>query len=246
MPSAELQEFVKKHINDIEAKDFLKIYVEMVDELPTGQFGKLTELFYDIGIDPLVYLEYVPKYYLTYSTKIKQLQLPTNIRKVSQEAFWNSGLESITIPSHVELVCTSAFSGSTNLRKVVFEPGKCDRIGPDVFESCTHLSEVELGDVVKIGAGSFFGCISLTYLLIPEGTTHIAAYTFEDASITRLDLPRSIESIGHDAFRDCQVADIHYAGTVDEWLKINIDKVGNMKLKESVIQCSDGEVQTNA
>lgn len=247
MVSESLKLFVKENFSLIENNEFQDLYVIASNNLTPNQVGELTEVLYlDLDINPLLHVKYVPPFYLSNARRIKKLTIPSNIIKISSEAFSSSCLETITIPKQVELVAGNAFSECERLQEVIFEPG-CERIGPDCFSGCRHLSSVKLGTATKIGGGAFFNCTSLTYVKLPEGTTYIPAYCFQDAAITRLDIPKSVTGIGHDAFRGTQLEDVHYDGTVDEFLKIDIDNVrtGNRSLKEATVTCLDGEVKLN-
>ena len=62
----------------------------------------------------------------------------------------------------------------------------------------------------------------MTQIVIEEGVTHIGAYAFIEANtITRVDIPTSVTSIGEDAFGSCsKIKEIRYAGSPNQWASI--------------------------
>ena len=72
-------------------------------------------------------------------------------------------------------------------------------------------------------------------LVLEEGVTAVCknAFTYcED--ISEVYLPLSLKDIGEDAFYDCYISDIYYAGSYDEWNSI-IKRDGNWELNEADI-----------
>jgi len=64
----------------------------------------------------------------------------SNLRKIGREAFQKSALESIHIPSSVELIDRSAFKACVQLRTVFLEPeAKRRKIFPSAFQGCSKL-----------------------------------------------------------------------------------------------------------
>lgn len=59
-------------------------------------------------------------------------------------------------------------------------------------------------NVTSIGRGAFFGCSSLTSVIISEGVTSIEHSAFDDCSaLTSVTIPESVTSIGNYAFNQC-------------------------------------------
>ena len=66
------------------------------------------------------------------------------------------------------------------------------------------LKKVEFGENVSIGMGAFYGCRSLTSVVIPNGVTSIANYAFYFCySLASIVIPKSVTSIGNYAFNGC-------------------------------------------
>lgn len=93
----DLKEFVTRNNLFINKKEFDKVYDNTLTSLSISSIGKLTELFYKCGVDPLDFLTYIPEYYFAYL-------------KIS----------SVKIPSHITEVRRSAFEDCTNLKKIYY------------------------------------------------------------------------------------------------------------------------------
>ena len=114
--------------------------------------GEFTALMYAAGIDPLKYLDEVPEGFLSYTTSIKNIEIPTNITSIGERAFYGcSGLTSITIPKSVISICSVAFGDCTNLTSVTISEGEgCTSIGGCdyfinnyAFNNCPSLKVVD-------------------------------------------------------------------------------------------------------
>lgn len=114
---------------------------------------------------------------------ISNFTVPEGITKIDYGAFWDSSLQSISIPSSVTELSESA------------------------FESCESLLTLTIPATVKtIGESLLYGCVSLTSLSLPEGMTEIPGYFMQGcAMMSRLDLPQSITKIGEFAFAECEI-----------------------------------------
>lgn len=133
---------------------------------------------------------------------LSNITLPERLETISYEAFMNSGLTTINIPTSVTIMEAYTFKGCENLQSVTFaENCKLSAINPSTFYNCISLLAIEIpSSATIIGSEAFYGCYSLVTVSFEEGT--------------------SLLSIGQDVFYDCNsltfnvYKKIKYLGTV--------------------------------
>lgn len=124
-PTKNLKSFIKENklkVKElIDQEDFTGLYhiaLEYGDNKEINIIPDLTRLLYNINIDPLDYMDWVPVSFLD-SVKVEfNLILPGNITAISDFAFAGSWIKSITIPT------------------------SCDYFGDRIFYDCKKLNYV--------------------------------------------------------------------------------------------------------
>lgn len=100
-------------------------------------------------------------------------------------------------------------------------------IGDYAFYGCTSLTSIVIPDsVTSIRDNAFSGCTSLTSIVIPNSVTSIGKWAFSGCtSLTTVIIGNRVTSIGYRAFYGCtSLADVYYAGTEEQWKAISIDR----------------------
>ena len=118
---------------------------------------------------------------------LKEVRLSKNLNELSDEAFFNSGLESIKIPAGVDSITDSCFENCHLLETVTFSKG-LKTLGENAFKSCISLKTVVLPDGLEsLGGSTFVGCINLESVTIPAScTTFVDDEIFKDCDLTKL------------------------------------------------------------
>lgn len=102
---------------------------------------ELTKLLNSLGIDPLDYLDYIPKYFLN-GAQITSVNIPDHIKRIDFNAFRQcSNLITIVIPNSVTSINSLAFSYCTSLTSVTI-PDSVTHIGNWTFRDCTDLTSI--------------------------------------------------------------------------------------------------------
>lgn len=102
-----------------------------------------------------------------------------------------------------------------------------------------YLEDFKMGDYG--GASAFIDCARLTSIIIPSGVTKIGDAVFGGCeNLTDIWIPITVTEIGGYAFADCpSLENIHYAGTLEQWKAVNVNKNGNDQLDSAVIYYGD-------
>ena len=136
-------------------------------------------------------------------------------------------LTCIEIPASVEKIGAGAFHGCAALTTVTFEKGSqlktiegvswiYSRSYSGAFSDCTSLTSIEIpASVEKIGVAAFKGCTALTTVTFETGSqlkeigdtslsnSYHGAFT-DCTSLTSIEIPANVETIGWNAFGNCQ------------------------------------------
>ena len=104
---------------------------------------------------------------------------------------------------------SNEYSGSVEIPAIIYDDDgtayNVIRIHAGAFSDCSSLTSITIpNSVTSIGDHAFDGCSSLTSVTIPNSVTSIANRCFQDcSSLTSITIPNSVTSIGFDAFSDC-------------------------------------------
>lgn len=178
------------------------------------------------AIDRVLYDKGMTTIIAAYGT-LQSVSIPKGVTRISDYAFYLSGLTTVTIPSSVTSIGQHAFS--QNYFHTLDIPNSVDTIGPqafgdcpllesirlssslatisdNMFSRCTRLSSVEIpGSVNTIGISAFKGCRGLKTIALPASVTAIkdSAFIFCD-SLVAISLPRLTKTVGIKAFQGCR------------------------------------------
>ena len=125
------------------------------------------------------------------------------------------------VPDGVKTIVDGAFNGARKLISITLADSVQD-IQDNAFHSCPALEAISLGKNVKtIGYYAFGGCGSLKSLKLPDGVTEIGNQAFSVCdSLGSLTIPTSVKRIGYEILQLSGKPDIYYAGTKEQWDKI--------------------------
>ena len=100
------------------------------------------------------------------SNKISTIILPESITEIGTEAFRDTNIVEITIPSKVKELKNGTFANCVKLTKVKLKEG-LETIGANTFGNCTNLENIVIPNtIVTLKEGLFGGCNKLTNITI--------------------------------------------------------------------------------
>ena len=145
---------------------------------------------------------------------IGSIEISNSVTSIGYAAFYDcAGLTSITFGDNPQLTSIGDYTFyCTSLRSIEI-PNSVTSIGDYAFYDCNDLTCIEIpNSVTSIGYAAFYDCTSLTSITFGDNPqlTSIGDYAFcvgeynvEDSSLTSIEIPNSVTSIGYAAFYDC-------------------------------------------
>ena len=132
-------------------------------------------------------------------SKLQNIVLPDNIRKIADGAFRNSQLlETVVIPGNVSSIDAHAFQDCVSLNNVVI-PAAVANLGEYAFAGCTSLTNLILEDrkvEMTVGAHLFDGCTSLTTVYEFPGVNRFSDYMYANTGFVNLVIPNGYTDLG--------------------------------------------------
>ena len=159
----------------------------------------------------------------------------------------NSAVTSVTVPETVESIGDNAFENCVNLTKLNL-PANLTNIGGDIvcgtpiFEDSKYWE----GDLLYIGTYllAFDDSSENTEIIIKEGTTLIAAFTFGFTDIESVKLPESLKVIGDMTFAYCEdlksITFPQNLETIGFWAFENCTSITEIEIPDSVKNLGEG------
>ena len=110
------------------------------------------------------------------------------------------------IDSETKFIQNEVFKECTSLTSVSI-PSAVTSIGTSAFEGCTALKNVSFtsnGNLMNIEKSAFSGCSALQSVSLPNGVKSIGEEAFNQCSkLTSISIPSGLRSLGKSAFADC-------------------------------------------
>lgn len=139
----------------------------------------------------------IGEYAFDQCTALTEVNLPVGLESIGEQAFGQcTSLAGITIPASVTAIPPYAFSGCTSLTGVTL-PSGLQEIDIQAFYNCSSLTSVSIpGSVTRIGKGAFGEATNLSSVTLNDGLQEIGQTAFTGTSLTVVDIPASVVSLG--------------------------------------------------
>lgn len=126
-----------------------------------------------------------------------------NVTGIGESAFKSCGeLVSVTMPEGLTSIGNEAFYQSSI--KTVSLPSTLNSMGTSAFRECRNLTGVVLPDALKdVKEYAFYECSSLKTITLGNQTVNIENYAFYRTAIMSLTIPKTVKTIGINSFGEC-------------------------------------------
>ena len=145
-----------------------------------------------------------------YSGSKTSVEVPSEINgkpvtAIGENAFFNSSITAIKLPSSIRSIGKNAFHSCTSLGGISL-PAAITTIESNAFRSCTGLKAVTLPtSLKKIGAQAFYQCSSLASIAFPKSLTSIGDWAFAYCTnLGTVAIPSGVSSMGSSVFYECK------------------------------------------
>lgn len=201
------QEEIQYLIND---NKWDKVYIKLRDQLKGRNVSNFTQLMLNTNINPLNYMNYVPKAYLL-GTDIVTINIPNNITFIEPVAFaFCKSLKHVIIGNKVININARAFNDYESLIDITI-PDSVTSIGDSAFAYCTSLKNLTLGKNIQHIEGEF---------LLHTKVKHISYNnTAENWKKIEIDPHYNLRLFG--CTIHCTDGDLKYDKKLKEWNLIN-------------------------
>lgn len=127
--------------------------------------------------------------------------VPDGVKELGTACLYETGLNSIKLPSSLEKVGVFALGDLIDMQSVDLGGTNVKEISSYAFRGCSELYDVKLPETLDfIGPGAFAGCKSLTDITLPEALAEIGQYAFADTGLSAIIIPDSVANINYCAF----------------------------------------------
>lgn len=146
-----MEYFIKENATRINNNKFEAIYQDMLDSYNVTHIVTLTEILLSSDINPLKYMESVPKNYLLASREFSHVEIPDHIREIGETAFsLCKTLESIELPRDLEYLGNLCLSRSGIRKLDCFKCKKDLYFHAGVCVNCEYLEYIYLPNNIQI------------------------------------------------------------------------------------------------
>lgn len=180
-----------------------------VEKIDAEAFNNCTKLE-TVTFEPGSQLTEISRNVFQNCSKLSQITIPASVTKICQGAFYNSGLEHVTVEgTALNEIEAQAFGHCYKLQDFNLDANSSlETIGTEIFLDDALLKSFTLPkNVTNLADAAFHGCKGMTEFTFAEGSklTRIGKNVFQNCeSLQEIDIPESVTEIGDQAFNSCK------------------------------------------
>ncbi len=137
---------------------------------------------------------------------IQSVEIPSSTRTIGRYAFSYTGIVSVACPASLTTISPYAFYSCWSLNSVTFDSAsQLNTIGENAFAN-TSITQITLPySLTDIAPYAFYSCSSLSSVNINANgrLNAIGEYAFANTGVTSILIPSALKTIGANAFNSC-------------------------------------------
>ena len=146
----QLKQFLLNNKNSLEEDDFRTLYKNWSKYIDSDDVSDLTDVFLEVGIDPLNYLSEVPAKYAYYSKLLTKLIIPSHIDRILPFAFMGcDNLKEVILPTSIKIIGYFAFDRVTGCRFIYRDTSSNFLELNMYYNSFSPSAEIQCTDITK-------------------------------------------------------------------------------------------------
>ena len=146
----QLKQFLHNNKNSLEEDDFRTLYKNWSKYIDSDDVSDLTDVFLEVGIDPLNYLPEVPAKYAYYSKLLTKLIIPSHIDRILPFAFMGcDNLKEVILPTSIKIIGYFAFDRVTGCRFIYRDTSSNFLELNMYYNSFSPSAEIQCTDTTK-------------------------------------------------------------------------------------------------
>ena len=146
----QLKQFLLNNKNSLEEDDFRTLYKNWSKYIDSDDVSDLTDVFLEVGIDPLNYLPEVPAKYAYYSKRLAKLIIPSHIDRILSFAFMGcDNLKEVILPTSIKIIGHFAFDRVTGCRFIYRDTSSNFLELNMYYNSFSPSAEIQCTDITK-------------------------------------------------------------------------------------------------
>ena len=152
---------------------------------------------------------------------ITGVNIPEGIKSIGHDAFANTNLQELNLPSSLERIGYSVIYGVTGVTNVNIPKGLktadvCWNNDGPFAGSKVNTVTFESG-MTKIPDNMMKNCKELKTVTIPYTVQEIGQYAFDScSSLEKIEIPRIVKTIGHDAFAHTNLQELNLPSSLEK------------------------------
>ena len=132
-----------------------------------------------------------------FGSKLKSVNIPHGVTKISNYAFWGTEIETIELPDSITEIGEGAFTHSH--LKTIKLPSNLETIGDNAFSGCFDLESISLPPTIRyIGSDAFNGCNKIMKVIVPKNVSTIGAFAFPRTTDVQIEKESSSFDVSDD------------------------------------------------